>query len=53
MSVIGEHQRALARNLIETLGLDRALHVATQYGWYGVAEEIARERGTPGFALSN
>ena len=44
MSVIGEHRKALARNLIDTLDPDRAIHVATQYGWYGVAEEIARER---------
>ena len=28
-----------------------ALHVATQFGWYGVAEEIARERGNTDFAL--
>jgi len=44
MTVTGEHQQALARNLIETLGIDRALHVAYQYGWYGVAEEIDRLR---------
>jgi|GEM_PF-6508072 len=43
-TVAGEHQQALARNLIDTLGIDRALHVAYQYGWYGVAEEIDRLR---------
>jgi hypothetical protein len=53
MSAIGEHPKALARNLIETLGLDRALHVATQYGWYGVAQEIARIRTGPQVALTN
>lgn len=42
MSAIGEHHKALAYNLIETLGAERALDVASQYRWYGVAEEIAR-----------
>lgn len=32
----------LARNLIQTLGAQRAVHVAKQYCWFGVAEEIAR-----------
>ena len=32
----------LARNLIQTLGAQRAVHVAKQYCWFGVAEEITR-----------
>jgi hypothetical protein len=42
MSAIGEHHKALAHNLIATLGPARALYIASQYRWYGVAEEIAR-----------
>lgn len=44
MSAIREHHKALARNLVEIMGPDNALHVAIQYSWYCVAEEIARER---------
>jgi hypothetical protein len=32
----------LARNLMQTLGAQRAVHVAKQYCWFGVAEEITR-----------
>ncbi|MEQ9640802.1 MAG: hypothetical protein RIM84_12330 [Alphaproteobacteria bacterium] len=39
---MGRTQLDLARNLIETLGAQRAVHVAKQYCWYGVADEIAR-----------
>ncbi|MDP6563299.1 MAG: hypothetical protein QF578_00580 [Alphaproteobacteria bacterium] len=46
MSAMLEHYQNLAHNLLETLGFDRALHVANQYGWYAVAEEIARLRQT-------
>lgn len=35
--------RKLARNLIETIGPDRALHAARQYGWIDVAEVIRLE----------
>ena len=42
MSAILEHQKDLAHNLIDTLGFVRALHVANQYGWDAVAEEIMR-----------
>ena len=41
MSPTARHCHALAENLIETLGPDRAVHVANQFGWYGVAQEIA------------
>ena len=35
-------QLDLARNLMQTLGTQRAVHVAKQYCWFGVAEEITR-----------
>ena len=44
MSSDTEHFQALADNLIQTLGSDRAVHVANQFGWYGVADEIARRK---------
>lgn len=47
MSEAGEQCEALARNLIDTLGPDRAMHVAQQFGWYGVAAEISRLNRTP------
>ncbi|HZD24732.1 MAG TPA: hypothetical protein VE631_00605 [Alphaproteobacteria bacterium] len=50
MTQTSEHNRAMARNLIDTLGHDRALHVANQFGWYQVAEEIARLSHTAGAA---
>ncbi|MCG8490918.1 MAG: hypothetical protein MI743_04825 [Sneathiellales bacterium] len=34
-------KRAIAANLIETCGLQRALHAARQFGWHDIAEEIA------------
>ena len=37
-----QHYRDLALNLIETLGPQRGLHVAKQFSWYGVADEIVR-----------
>lgn len=44
MSTDTEHFQALADNLIQTLGCDRAVHVANQFGWYGVADEIVRRQ---------
>ena len=41
MTVRAQHDADLARNLIETLGAQRAMHVAIQFAWYGVAEEIS------------
>lgn len=45
MPGIVEHYQGLAQNLIETLGVEQALHVAQQYAWYGVVEEIQRLNG--------
>lgn len=41
MTARAQYNLDLAQNLIETLGAQRALHVAVQFAWYGVAEEIA------------
>ena len=35
--------RKLADNLIETVGPQRALHAARQYGWIDVAKLISQE----------
>jgi len=37
-----QYNRELAFNLVETLGVQRARHVAVQYGWHAVAAEIAK-----------
>lgn len=44
MASNGEQCEQLARNLIDTLGPERAVHVAHQFGWYGVVEEISRQK---------
>jgi|TARA_B100001971_G_scaffold171060_1_gene163272 hypothetical protein len=46
-----EHYQGLAHNLIETLGVEQALHVAQQYAWYGVVEEIYRLSGEDGHTV--
>ncbi len=51
MSGIIEHYQGLALNLIESLGVEQALHVAQKYAWYGVVEEIHRLSGEDGHTL--
>ena len=41
MTARAQHDLDLANNLIETLGAQRAMHVAIQFAWYGVADEIS------------
>ena len=38
---LDKNKRAIAQNLIDTCGLQRAYHAAKQYGWTDIAEEIA------------
>ncbi|MBL4906941.1 MAG: hypothetical protein JKX94_05760 [Sneathiella sp.] len=50
---LSDQKHALAKNLIETIGLQRALHAAKQYGWHDIATEISEKidrdsRGTHG-----
>ena len=40
---LDKNKRAIAKNLIETCGLQRAFHAAKQYGWHDIAEEIHDE----------
>ena len=44
MASQAEHDRDLAWNLMQTLGIQRAIHAAEQYGWYGVALAITELR---------
>ena len=38
---LDKHKRAIAQNLIDTCGLQRAFHAARQYGWHDIADEIS------------
>ena len=40
---LDKNKRAIAQNLIDTCGLQRAYHAAKQYGWTDIAEEIESE----------
>ncbi|MCC3304837.1 hypothetical protein [Sneathiella sp. HT1-7] len=40
---LDKRKRAIAQNLIDTCGLQRAVHAAKQYGWNDIAEEIESE----------
>jgi hypothetical protein len=37
---LDKQKQAIAKNLIETCGLQRAFHAARQFGWHDIAEEI-------------
>ncbi len=40
---VNEEKHAIAKNLIETCGLQRALHAARQFGWHDIASEISEK----------
>ena len=40
---LDKNKRAIAQNLIDTCGLQRAFHAARQYGWHDIAEEISEK----------
>ncbi|MAL79976.1 MAG: hypothetical protein CMN55_12825 [Sneathiella sp.] len=40
---LDKRKQQIAQNLIDTCGLQRALHAARQYGWNDIAEEINDE----------
>jgi|1_EtaG_2_1085319.scaffolds.fasta_scaffold36809_3 hypothetical protein len=40
---LDKRKRQIAQNLIDTCGLQRALHAARQYGWNDIADEINDE----------
>jgi len=38
---LDKQKRAIAENLIDTCGLQRAFHAARQFGWHDIADEIS------------
>ncbi|MEH6525230.1 MAG: hypothetical protein V7723_04095 [Sneathiella sp.] len=40
---LDKEKQAIVKNLIDTCGLQRALHAATQFGWHDIASEISEE----------
>ncbi|PHQ70622.1 MAG: hypothetical protein COB93_05000 [Sneathiella sp.] len=38
---LDKQKQAIAKNLIDTCGLQRAFHAAKQYGWHDIADEIS------------
>ncbi|MEH6474905.1 MAG: hypothetical protein V7727_04415 [Sneathiella sp.] len=36
-----KEKQAIAQNLIDTCGLQRALHAAKQFGWHDIASNIS------------
>ena len=40
---LDKEKQAIVKNLIDTCGLQRALHAATQFGWHDIATEISEE----------
>jgi hypothetical protein len=39
-SFLEKQKRAIADNLIDTCGLQRAFHAAKQFGWHDIAADI-------------
>lgn len=42
-TLLSKEKNAIAQNLIETCGLQRALHAARQFGWHDIANEISKK----------
>lgn len=40
---LDKHKQAIVKNLIDTCGLQRAFHAATQFGWHDIASEISEK----------
>jgi len=40
---LDKHKQAIVKNLIDTCGLQRAFHAATQFGWHDIADEISEK----------
>ncbi|MBL4665785.1 MAG: hypothetical protein JKY04_00300 [Sneathiella sp.] len=38
-----KEKQAIAQNLIDTCGLQRALHAAQQFGWHDIATNISEK----------
>ena len=39
-TLLSKEKQAIAQNLIETCGLQRAFHAAQQFGWHDIANSI-------------
>lgn len=39
-TLLSKEKQAIAQNLIETCGLQRAFHAAQQFGWHDIASSI-------------
>ncbi len=51
MTLKAQHHET-ARNLIETLGVSRAMHAAEQFAWYDVMKAIANQEPAQGQAAA-
>ncbi len=51
MTLKAQHHET-ARNLIETLGVSRAMHAAEQFAWYDVMQAIANQERAKGQAAA-
>jgi len=40
---LNKEKQAIAQNLIDTCGLQRALHAAQQFGWHDIATNISEK----------
>lgn len=40
---LSKEKQAIAENLIETCGLQRAVHAAQQFGWHDIASSISEK----------
>jgi hypothetical protein len=47
-NILTKEKQEIAKNLIETCGLQRAVHAARQYGWHDIATEISKELAVNG-----
>jgi len=44
---LSKEKQAIAQNLIDTCGLQRALHAAQQFGWHDIASSISQKIDQP------
>ncbi len=40
-TLLSKEKQAIAQNLIDTCGLQRAVHAAQQFGWHDIASSIS------------
>ncbi|WP_159104320.1 hypothetical protein [Sneathiella glossodoripedis] len=42
-TLLSKEKQAIAQNLIDTCGLQRAFHAAQQFGWHDIATSISEK----------